>query len=457
MNLGRLLALAIAVPTLGVVAITASSYIPHRAGLLSHSQEHLFLAIALVAGIIPFSLLMIGLFGRIQRHIVSQNEELSKRNREAEALLKIGLAVEQSREPGRVLATALEAVVEATTASAAEIWLPDRNRQVLTRRHHCGESEKAFGALTQLRFGHGLPGVAASSGDPVIVHDLPGDARFLRRDVVDAGFRTYCAFPMVGSDRQVVGVLGVAAKARDALTAPEEHRLLRLISDRLAAAVENAALSEQLQTFATLAERERIAMEMHDGLAQVLGYVNTKAQAVKELLLSGDVEAAIKQMDQLETSARDTYDDVREAILALGADGQRRPLVDGIRDYVSNYSDLSGIDVTFEVSGIGPNLTPREEVQLIRIVQEALANVRKHAGAGSARILLAGTPAGWKLSVADDGLGFEPERLERGTWPHFGLHSMRERSATIGAKFTLESSPGAGTRIIVEKTNVANG
>lgn len=451
MNLNRLLVLAITIPTLGVVAVTAASYIPHAAGLLSHSEEHLILAAALIAGIVPFSLLMIGLFRRVQRHIVQQNELLSRRNQETEALLKVGRAVEESLDLDRVLPAALEAIVSATTAEAAEVWLPDRQGAELTLRYHEGAAKEAFTGISRFAMGEGLPGIAAATARQVMVHDLGADPRFQRRDVVAAGFSTYGALPLRSAGGRTVGVLGVAARDRTALTSMDELRLLELMTDHLTAAVENARLHEEVQTLAILTERERIAMEMHDGLAQVLGYVNTKAQAVKEFLRAGDIEGAIKHMDQLEASARETYDDVREGILALGANGRKRPLDESIREYAAKFSELAGLSVSLDFAGERPDLVPGEEVQLIRIVQEALANVRKHADAKSVRIDFEYRNGGWKLTVADDGKGFDPTRVVRDPWPHLGLQSMRERSSAIEASFTLDTAPGKGTRIVVEK------
>lgn len=451
MNLRRLLLVAIVVPSLGVVALTAASYVPHRAGLLSHSQEHLTLAVSLVAGVVPFSILMVALFRRIQHHIVRQNDELSQRNREAEALLRVGRAVEGSRDLDHVLPAALDALLEATTAESAEVWLPDQSRTNLELRYQRGMAGDAFHTISRFRMSEGLPGIAASTGQSVVVHDLSRDDRFKRKAVVEAGFSSYCALPMRGPGGRVLGVLGLAARDQRALSSAEEHRLFELMTDHLSSAVENAALHEEVQTLATLAERERIAMEMHDGLAQVLGYVNTKAQAVKEFLSRGDVESAIKHMDQLEASARDTYDDVREAILALGTDGRKRPLVESLREYVDRFSGMTGILVSLDTAGLALDLPPRDEVQLIRIVQEALANARKHADAKSVQVVLASRPGGWKLSVEDDGRGFEPAKLVRDPWPHLGLQSMRERSSAIGATFILDTAPGMGTRVIVEK------
>ena len=126
-------------------------------------------------------------------------------------------------------------------------------------------------------------------------------------------------------------MLAVAARDPRALTSEDELHLLELMADHIATAVENARLHEEVQTLAILSERERLAREMHDGLAQVLGYVSTKAQAVRELLKGGQMKEAVHHMEQLEAAAQETYDDVREAILALSANGRKRPLLESLQ------------------------------------------------------------------------------------------------------------------------------
>ena len=101
------------------------------------------------------------------------------------------------------------------------------------------------------------------------------------------------------------------------------------------------------------------------------------------------------------------------------------------------------------------DLRPAVEVQLLRIAQEALANARKHAKAGCARVVLSMDPKGSRLVVEDDGQGFDPQNLVRGPWPHLGLQSMQERAAAVGARFTLDTAPGKGTKVIVDLPNTA--
>ncbi|HXF82506.1 MAG TPA: histidine kinase [bacterium] len=214
---------------------------------------------------------------------------------------------------------------------------------------------------------------------------------------------------------------------------------------------ENARLQEQLQSVAMLEERERIAREMHDSVGQVLGYVNTKAQAVRALLEDGKPAQAQQQLAELEQAARAVYADLREAILSLrttvGA-GQR--LLPALAEYVRRFSELSGVETTLSAEGPPLEFPPTVEVHLIRIVQEALTNVRKHARARHAAVRLTSGPDGVVIAVEDDGVGIAARSRAPQAGSGFGLQTMQERAEAIGGRLTLRARPGGGTVVEVE-------
>ena len=179
-----------------------------------------------------------------------------------------------------------------------------------------------------------------------------------------------------------------------------------------------------------VAERERIAREMHDGLAQVLGYVNTKSQAIEELLLAGRTDEARGLLAELAAAARSIYVDVREAILGL-----RSPVVPGVgliaavEDYADRFAEASKIVVRVEASADARHLDlgPEVQAQLFRIVQEALTNVRKHSGARRADIAFEVQEGRLEVAIADTGRGFESAP---GGWGSTPVRSTRHARAS---------------------------
>ncbi len=205
-------------------------------------------------------------------------------------------------------------------------------------------------------------------------------------------------------------------------------------------------------------ERERFARELHDGLAQLLGYVNAKAMAIRLMLKNHQMEAADQHLLQLEAAARESFVDVRQAILDLKMAGRGGAgLAVTLKEFTAQFSRLSGLPVELALAPAVESLalTTEIELQLLRIVQESLSNVRKHASATKAWISLRINDGVLELTVSDDGKGFDPDRVRTTHWPHFGLSTMRERAETIGAEFDLDSKPGAGTRVTVRLSVVS--
>ncbi len=205
---------------------------------------------------------------------------------------------------------------------------------------------------------------------------------------------------------------------------------------------------------AIVEERERIARELHDGMAQVLGYVNTKAMAVRIMLSKGKLRDADRQLGQLEEAARGLFVDVREAILGLKMSADiGSSLYSASNTYVDQFSRLSDIPVKLNIQPQVQDLDlPAEtKLQFLRIIQEGLTNIRKHAHATRIWLHLLVENDILKLEIRDNGQGFNLN-----TYPddedlnHFGLDSMRDRAESIGASFGLDSQMGRGTRILVQ-------
>ena len=208
------------------------------------------------------------------------------------------------------------------------------------------------------------------------------------------------------------------------------------------------ALHEESQAMAIERERQHIAREMHDGLAQVLSFVNTKAQAVDVFLSRGDHEAAREHMAELAGAARKVYADIREGIVALRVEvGGGRSLREIVGEYVEEFRNFARleVEVVWDAGDGELELPPVVEVQVLRIVQEALTNVRRHARASRAEVVFTVDGDTLTVSVHDDGQGFDPTSIARGEWPQFGLRAMRERAEAAGGTLEIESERGHGT------------
>jgi signal transduction histidine kinase len=186
-------------------------------------------------------------------------------------------------------------------------------------------------------------------------------------------------------------------------------------------------------------ERARVAREIHDGLAQYLFAVSTHAS----MLESGATDPA-KTLAQLKDAAAAAQQEARFAVLALSSAGGSAPFDSALRRYVDFLTADGLLEVDLEIQD-GIRLAPDEQIEVFRIVQEGLANARKHAGAGRAVVEIAERAGERFVTVVDDGSGFDEEEIAAGQ----GLKNMRARAASIGGGFRLVSAPGRGTALEV--------
>ena len=241
-----------------------------------------------------------------------------------------------------------------------------------------------------------------------------------------------------------------ADRAPDVPFSQRDHAYLQTLGELATIALTSARMRESERQGAILVERERIAREMHDSLAQVLGVVHMRLRAFGSNAKSiGATDMAVGLLE-LADVAEEAYRDVREAILGLRESSRPgRGLIDSLRGYLEKYERQSGIATTLETDfDIEPRLSPRAEVQIIRVIQEALTNVRKHAGATSSIVRVTSDDGFVTFRIEDNGRGFDPARRLLDRDSGYGLHSMRERMESIGGTLAVESAPGHGTALM---------
>ena len=192
---------------------------------------------------------------------------------------------------------------------------------------------------------------------------------------------------------------------------------------------------------ALLEERARLAREVHDGLAQDLWYARLKQGRLAQLLTGEEEQAlAADVMGAIDSSIAES----RQTVMAMRAGSTDAPLLDVVERYVEDFGDRFALDARFDsAEGAAPALPPRTQAEVLRIVQEALNNVRKHADATVVRVNAAVAQGGLEISVTDNGRGFDPESVTSG----FGLTGMRERAELVGAQLDFRSEPSNGTTV----------
>jgi signal transduction histidine kinase len=210
---------------------------------------------------------------------------------------------------------------------------------------------------------------------------------------------------------------------------------------------------EQQKMVATLHEREYLARELHDGIGQIMGYLSVQAQTVLKWLKDGNIGKAEPIIKRIVEVARDAHVDIRESILSLrSGSGQSSSFIPALKKYVERFQANYGIRTElFLADGIDKDtFTPSTEAQLIRVIQEAMNNTRKHSGSHNLKIRMDLNNSKARITITDDGNGFDAESLEQNEGNHFGLVFMRERMAQIGGSLKIDSIPGSGTVLKLE-------
>ena len=250
------------------------------------------------------------------------------------------------------------------------------------------------------------------------------------------------------SEASCLGALA-AANRKEGGFGPEEERLLSVMAVRTAMVIENTRLYDHVEAAAALGERAHLAREVHDGLAQSLSYLNLKL--AKLLSYDSLPEPLSQELQEVKQASEASLAEARQSIAALrlGPTDEGR-FMDTLQRYVEEFAEENGLAVSL-VKGAGlPPTSPQVRAELLRIVQEALNNVRKHAQASSVRVVLTASPKGIGVRIQDDGQGFAYDETRLAEDRHFGLVGMRERAFCLGGELRVHSEPGKGTVVEVE-------
>jgi DNA-binding NarL/FixJ family response regulator/signal transduction histidine kinase len=270
----------------------------------------------------------------------------------------------------------------------------------------------------------------------------------------EIGFVTNAFNTMVARLGELVTGLEERVAERTSELATANERLRAEMDTRKQAQTQ---LLDQQRALAALEERERLGRELHDGLGQVMGYVNVQAQTVETLLAENKIESAQANLRRIVQAAQEAHADIRSFILGLRAeDTPQRDFWQALRDRLDQFQATYGIETGLNlpddpITAFGPAV----EEQLLRIIQEALANVRKHAAASRVEVLASFDAAAAHIVIADDGVGFQPPTSSplaggtEGGRPHFGLRMMRERATAVGGEVEVRSTPGQGTCVLI--------
>jgi len=349
----------------------------------------------------------------------------------------LAVAAELSVED--VLQRLVHSARDLVRARYAALGLPDDEggfRRFLTS----GMSDELVASLGPLPRTHGVLGAMLETHLPYRTRDIHDHPRF--RGWWPTGhpdMRSFLGVPIVAPDG-VIGAFYLTEKVAAPDFTDEDEELIGLLAAHAAIAIANAGLYEQSRELSIVAERNRLALDLHDAVSQKLFGLVLNAEAAGALL-EREPAAAREQVAKLQTLAQETLDELRSLVFELRPPDLERDGLDGaLRKHIEVLQRFQPVKIALDVDGAPP---PDHDV--LRIAQEALQNALRHADARQITIRLANR----RVEVEDDGVGFDPGdpalRSRR-----LGLTSMEERARRLGGRLEIRSALGAGTTVALE-------
>lgn len=232
--------------------------------------------------------------------------------------------------------------------------------------------------------------------------------------------------------------------------APLEELFLS-IGRHLGIAIEKTRLEREAYHYHIMQERSRFSAELHDSLAQTLAGLRFQVRVLENNLKERDERAARALLQRIERAVADANTELRELIAHFRAPIDRRGLIPAIKTAADRFREETGVAIFMQSQWSEQPLEASQEMQVLRIIQESLANIRKYAQASAVRVFLSHEGEQLKVVIEDDGVGFDAQHLpgeSRGH--HIGMGIMRSRAEQLGGELVVDSEPGEGTRVLLK-------
>ena len=227
----------------------------------------------------------------------------------------------------------------------------------------------------------------------------------------------------------------------------ELHRLLLSVGRHLGMSIAKARTDDESKMLSIVRERAAIAYELHDSLAQTLASLRLQADMLADSLAGSGAARVPVELARIRATLDSANIELRELIAGFRSPVNGRDLRAALEEMTARYTAQSGLTVHLQIDGELPELPAGPQLQVVRIVGEALANACAHSGGNLARVLVRSEAASVRVLVEDDGAGFSMPRCDAAPGEHIGLSVMRERARWLGGSLDIESEPGEGTRV----------
>jgi signal transduction histidine kinase len=382
---------------------------------------------------------------RLYKDLILRDRILTRRNENLALLDQLASTLATSTEINQIVEKGLSQLMDYLRLEAGEIFLRQEDSKNLNLAVHRGNSGNKLWKRDQFILGEGVIGKVAKSNIPVLIDLDHGEVSELNPKVVELGIHQVAVVPLAGR-RGAMGALCVATCHPQPLD-ELEVQFLQAIGSWMATAIENVNLNTQGRRLAVLEERERIGMDLHDGIIQSIYAVGLTLEHA-HLLIDENPEQSSKRIAQAVNDLNSTIRDIRAYILDLRPRQlHNEDLMTGISRLVTEFKANTLVDVNLQGPSDDLSVLPKNQaVALFHICQEALANIAKHAHSHHVDVIVWTTNDRLLLEIRDDGVGFNPEKTKVSIG--HGLSNMETRVSNVGGEVDITSESGKGTSIL---------
>jgi two-component system nitrate/nitrite sensor histidine kinase NarX len=386
------------------------------------------------------------LYATLEERVEAKTRSLEEKNHELASLYEIAAFLNDPASLEELCRGFIRRVIRASGAQGGAVRLFDSKSQKLFLLIHDGLSDEFVRKEAAMCSGECVCGEVARDAVPLVAFIGKPPASMTLQACRQEGYQTASAFT-IRFKKQLLGVYNLYFTGEREI-GPAEMHLFETLGKHLGAAVENQRLVSRDRELAVSEERNLLAQELHDSIAQSLAFLNIKAQLLEDSLRRQDIAGALEETANIREGVQESYDDVRELLVHFRTRVREADLEAAIRNALQKFEGQTGIAARFTVDTSGAPLPAEYETQVLHIVQESLSNIRKHARASRVEVHMAHRLDDVLLTVTDDGVGFDPvARADDLSEQHVGLKIMKERAHRIGGSLQVESRPGQGTAV----------
>ncbi len=393
---------------------------------------------------------LIDLYEDMDNRVARQTRRLAQQTTGLKALYDVAASINQTDDMDELLLRFLRVLKEMVHGVAATVQLTTPQGQ-MRLVGSIGPDDRVLTESEQLPVPLCQCGKALSSGDVLCENDAVACSRRNGRHMYGRDELEQITIPLKFHG-DILGLYRLFIRKSAMEGREETYDLLYTIGSHLGIAIAKHRSDEEARRLSIIEERTALAHELHDSLAQTLASLRFQVRMLDETLEQepGDSSPARAELERIKNGLDEAHTELRELLNNFLAPVDQRGLVLALEKMTKRFRQETNVSIFFQCGCRQVNMGASAEMQLLRIAQESLANIRKHAKAHTVRVLLTCSPEGeYRLLVEDDGVGFDNVRPNGSPGEHIGLSIMEERARRVGAEFKIESEPGEGTRVEV--------